>query len=459
MELTVSVSGEETKLILINTAQDGVDSGKDEYQLVDAESREPLIKLSYSKGLLDIIHKSPLITTPSEVLDEMLDEFALQLLESKQKGTESSESDEEEFSTPYNPDTIRVETKNFSLRQIFDMIETNDIDLTPDYQRNFVWDSYRKSRLIESILLRIPLPVFYFSQDEDGRINVVDGLQRLTTIVDFMRNKLRLRKLEYLRNCEGKFYKKDSPTDDNPVIDSKYFRWFNMTQITVNIIDPQSPSEVKYDIFRRINTGGKPLNGQEIRNCIASPALRSLLRQMSKLPSFTSATLGSVKDTRMEAQELALRFIAFHKLFSKDAKLSHYSGNMDSTLNQLVDELSRLKDVEIEKYIPLYDTALRNASHLFGEYAFRKTLINHVHPGAYRQLINKALFVSWTVLLSDFPTEIANQRLPFQSLARPLATEITNNPELFSMLTYSTNAKANLVYAFEVADRLINSYL
>jgi uncharacterized protein with ParB-like and HNH nuclease domain len=84
-------------------------------------------------------------------------------------------------------------------------MELEDIDLTPDFQRNLVWDDLRKSRLIESILLRIPLPIFYFAQDEDGRISVVDGLQRLSTIRDFMNNNFRLNNLEYLQEkCWGK---------------------------------------------------------------------------------------------------------------------------------------------------------------------------------------------------------------------------------------------------------------
>ena len=96
--------------------------------------------------------------------------------------------------SPFNPEEIKVHAKSFSLRLISDMIDDRDIDLSPDFQRNFVWNSAQKSRLIESILLRIPLPMFYFSEDDEGRITIVDGLQRLTTIKEFMDNKLVLKK-------------------------------------------------------------------------------------------------------------------------------------------------------------------------------------------------------------------------------------------------------------------------
>lgn len=149
-----------------------------------------------------------------------------------------------------------------------------DLNLHPDFQRNLVWDNFRKSRLIESILLRIPLPMFYFSQDDDGVLSVVDGLQRLSAIYEFMENKLVLKDLEYLDNCNNKTYNKEENR-----IDDKYVRWFNMTQIVVNVIDPQSPPKVKYDIFRRINTGGRPLNAQELRNCLAGNGLRDTLKK------------------------------------------------------------------------------------------------------------------------------------------------------------------------------------
>jgi len=88
---------------------------------------------------------------------------------------------------PYDPAAIRVDPKTFSLRQIIDMIDDGDLDLAPDFQRNQVWKEKAKSRLIESILLRIPLPAFYFSADGDGRLRVVDGLQRLSTVHSFVR--------------------------------------------------------------------------------------------------------------------------------------------------------------------------------------------------------------------------------------------------------------------------------
>ena len=165
-----------------------------------------------------LVKKSDTIVESEE---EICQKFADSAFETKMNQLINMEdgfddSDEEERNedvkyNPYNPKLIRVDTKPFSIKQINEMIEAEDIDLSPDFQRGFVWnDITRKSRLIESLLLRIPIPVFYFAQDEEGKFQVVDGVQRLTVISSFMKNEFRLKNLEYLSECNGKYFKKEN---------------------------------------------------------------------------------------------------------------------------------------------------------------------------------------------------------------------------------------------------------
>ena len=425
------------------------------YRFVDAKDGGTVyLNLELKENQFVVEYKDESVDEEEEILKSKLDELLLQLNPDEATlGTEQNEIDDEKEETPYDPEKIRVDTKQLSLRQVYDMMVLDDIDLAPDFQRNLVWNDLRQSRLIESILLRIPLPIFYFAQDDDGKISVVDGLQRLSTIRKFMDNKLRLNNLEYLQEkCGGKYF---TNPDKEKAIDAKYFRWLNMTQITVNVIDPSSPFKLKYDIFRRINTGGQPLNSQEIRNCLAGKGLRKALREMSRLESFLDATGNSVKDVRMEAQELALRFILFHKKYIADKTLSNYSGNIDSELNSLTEELSKDKMADYGNYVLMFDNAMKNAYHVFGEYCFRKSQLQHLEPGARRQLINKALFVSWSVLLSQFDYEFISARFVSQSLALPLASRITNDEDLFQKLTWGTNAKLNHQIAFKAAEEII----
>jgi len=426
------------------------------YRLINLADKKSYMYLKIDNNKFKIIEKDDIIIDEEDVLESKLDELLLAVIEGEQSGIEGGK-DEDVDENPYDPDKIRVDTRNFSLKNIYDMIENGDIDLSPDFQRYFVWDNTRQSRLIESILLRIPLPMFYFAQDDDGRITVVDGLQRLSTIKKFMDNNLALKNLEYLDKCEGKYYGK--PREDDMIIDAKYFRWFNMTQIVVNVIDPQSPPKVKYDIFRRINTGGKPLNWQEIRNCLSKPYIRKLLIDMAGLGSFSSATLGSIKDTRMEAQELALRFIVFHDYYY-NSSLDGYSGNMVSSLDLKIEELNKRDKESVNSYVSLFDKAMQNAEYLFGRYAFRKCLIEHIEdPNSRKQLINKALFISWSVLLSQYDVDKIKAGNEAGILAKPLAENITNSQEFFNFLTYGTNARANINAAFHVAQEIIETNL
>ncbi|MCC7317676.1 MAG: DUF262 domain-containing protein [Bacteroidales bacterium] len=432
------------------------------YDLLDGGAKS-WMRLQLSENRFEILNKDPEIADDDATIRAGLDDLVLQVIETEQSGTENTETDVPEEEDPYNPDSIKVQTKPFNLSLISEMIDKSYIDLSPDFQRNFVWNPFQKSRLIESVLLRIPLPMFYFAEDEDGNISVVDGLQRLTTIKEFMDNKFPLKGLEYLsKSCEGKYFtseNKDGSPNNLPALEPKYLKWFSMTQLTVNVIDPSSPAKVKYDIFRRINTGGKPLNNQEIRNCLASKNLRAVLKQMTNLDEFKQATDWSIKSTRMEDQEVALRFICFHRYYNEDRKLENYNGNMEHSLDTVTEKLGKMRKEDLEIYVKLFSKAMQNAHHLFGRFAFRKNTPNHLLPGAHKQLINKALFVSWSVLLSGYDPEDIKNKNEERALALPLAEIINEDRALYNYLSFGTNSKANMQAAFAAADKLISSIL
>ncbi|GEM55512.1 hypothetical protein B0A58_10585 [Flavobacterium branchiophilum NBRC 15030 = ATCC 35035] len=429
------------------------------YELID-DKNNSWMTVELLNNSFKIINRNEEISDSEEILKIKLDQLVLEVIEAEQSGTENTESTLTEEASPYDPDKIKVHQKQFNVKLIAEMIDNEDIDFTPDFQRNFVWDSHQKSRLIESILLRIPLPMFYLAEDEEGRITVVDGLQRLSTIKDFMDNKFPLKGLQYLgETCNGRYYSdknKDGTPNEKKGIDAKYFRWFNMTQFSVNVIDPSSPAKVKYDIFRRINTRGKPLNNQEIRNCLASKSLRETLKNMVSLSEFKSATDGSIKPTRMDDQEIALRFI----LFSKDIELNNYNGYMDSSLDDMTERLVKISNEDSEDYVNSFSNAMQNAEYLFGrKHAFRKIMIKDLEPNAYKQLLNKALFVCLSVLLSKYEPNRVKENNSELALLKPLAIKIGEDLKLLNYLSYGTNGKANLQYVFEEIGKLINENL
>jgi uncharacterized protein with ParB-like and HNH nuclease domain len=431
------------------------------YELKDDKSKT-WVKLHLKENRFSIEEQDIVITEPLDDLRAKLDDLVLEVIEQAQSGTDGNELSGLEIS-PYDPDAIKVQTKPFNIRLISEMIDNEDIDLTPDFQRHFVWNPIQKSRLIESILLRIPLPMFYFSEDDEGKITVVDGLQRLTTIKEFMENKFPLKDLEYLKDsCEGRYYSdknKDGKPNGKAGIDVKYFRWFNMTQFTVNVIDPSSPAKVKYDIFKRINTGGKPLNHQEIRNSLATKTLRDTLRTMANSEIFKWTTDNSIRSTRMEDQEVALRFLCFHRYYREDKTLDNYNGNMETTLNDATELFGKYKKEALDRYVSLFINSMESAGHLFGTYAFRKVLVKHLNQGASKQLINKALFVSCSVILSFYEPKVIKAKNEYQCLIKPLAQKIEEDRMLYNYLSFGTNSKANIQYAFTTIENLIEQHL
>jgi hypothetical protein len=188
--------------------------------------------------------------------------------------TEQAEKGETDLPVkPWDPKYIRITTKNFSIREIYSQISEDELDLAPDFQRSFVWNLRQQTRLIESILLGIPLPAFYFNQDISGAHQVIDGVQRLTTVRLFMSDLLVLAAshLEYLSSLGGLRYS---------TLDAAVRRRFSGTQIVAHVIEPQTPDEVKYDIFNRVNTGGSPLTAQEIRHCMSKQRSRAFLAKL-----------------------------------------------------------------------------------------------------------------------------------------------------------------------------------
>ncbi|MEQ8322457.1 MAG: DUF262 domain-containing protein [Rhodospirillales bacterium] len=311
-------------------------------------------------------------------------------------------SREESELKPWDPMEIRITTKSFTVREIFIQIEQGEIDLAPDFQRDFVWDVKQQTRLIESILLGIPLPAFYFNQDDLGQYQVIDGVQRLTTIKQFMSGKLLLegKYLEYLSPANGNTYE---------TLDNATRRRFASTQIVAHVIEPQTPSAVKYDIFNRVNTGGSPLSPQELRHCMGKHESRTFLKSLVELRSFDEATSFSfwrkgddgVRERfnrRMVDREMALRFCAFRHFTPKeysaagslDAYLLNFTRRIDS-----VDELVRL-GISLPTLKTEFDTAMINCHEVFGDMAFRVK-----QKTGKRGPINRALFEAQALAFAD----------------------------------------------------------
>lgn len=412
----------------------------------------------YSFLLKEVEERPANLVTEEDVLTEIINDLLREEHEKRQEGFDESDESSDEELQPYDPNKISIRNERWSLSHVFEMIDKYQyIDLNPDFQRNFVWDTVRRSQLIESLMLRIPIPAFYLSETKEGKFQVVDGLQRLTTIKEFMKNEFRLKGLEYLTEQEGRYFESDDGKKKG--IEGGFVMTINLTQINVNIIESKSPAKVKYDVFRRVNTGGKPLNNQEIRNCLADNSTRTLINSLAYSEEFKRATGGSVKTTRMQAQELCLRFIGFFLYVIEKREEWIYRGNMTEYLDDKIELLNKTAEDDAALLQDRFNNAMKNAEYLFGEYAFRKCLLKDLEKGARRQLINKSLFTAWSVMLSPYPHEYVKSKAEAGSFAKLLAQRLEENKEYLSSVSYKTNDKIYVNKSFQETFNIIKEKL
>jgi hypothetical protein len=229
---------------------------------------------------------------------------------------------------------IRTDGYLMSIGEWISLYENNEIDIHPDFQRFFRWSDHQKSTFIESILLGIPIPPIFVSQRNDGVWDVVDGVQRLSTIYEFVgilkteeqektNSTVALQKTTYLPSLEGK--KWDDPNDKDNSLTQTQRLLIKRAKIAVNIVEKESDEMVKYELFQRLNTGGAIATPQEVRNCILlmlNKELYELMRSLANHESFKNCI--ALSDRLYEEQydmELVLRFILiFNKEFDKDNK-------------------------------------------------------------------------------------------------------------------------------------------
>ena len=327
---------------------------------------------------------------------------------------------------PFDPNSISIEPKQVTMDHLLRRLRQGSIRLAPSFQRQFVWDQARSSQLIESLMLRIPLPMFYVSANEDGSWDVVDGLQRLTTIRNYLlgeeKNKdgspsvpgAKAFALEKLEFWGARFNGKRFSQIESDKANARIINNIMETELRFTVINPATPEEVKRNIFKRINnTGGMPLTAQEIRHALYQGQASQLLEELVRSPMFLAAIGKVLDDSRMAVRELVLRFLAF-SIRSPET----YSGDMDGFLSdtmRLINHMPELSEAQMKKIFPKqalptvrqfnrteitarFDLAMQRCFNFFGEFAFRKAV-----PGMRRTPINKALFDTWANLLADMP--------------------------------------------------------
>lgn len=342
----------------------------------------------------------------------------------------------------YPLDSVFVRTETRQVSDVVKRIKASRYQLDPDFQRDFVWPVDKQSRLIESTLMRIPLPVFYVAEAKDGRIIVVDGLQRLTTFRRYLDNEFALAGLEDTSNdaknpLSGKRFA-DLPVNLRERIED--------TQLILYILDPKAPERARLDIFDRVNSG-VPLSRQQMRNCLYTGPATNWLKEAAASPEFLQATGKSLDRRSMRDREAINRFCAF-RLLGENA---FQGGDMDGFLARALETMSGMTPEALASFQQSFTYSMLVNYRLFGEHAFRRSLLN---PGGARSVINIALFDVCAVLLTDLPFYRVEAAA---GLLGDTLRNLLQNASFINAITYSTNSTKQVLTRFHMMREALGS--
>ena len=346
---------------------------------------------------------------------------------------------------PFDPERIDVGTRSMTVDLLMSRIKSGAIDLAPDFQRRAgIWTEERQSRLIESLLLRIPLPTLYAAEDELETWAIVDGIQRLTTIARFIdpgairETRLVLSGLEYLgKEFNGSTYQQ---------LPARLQRRLRETELVVHVIRHGTPEEVKFNIFARINTGGMPLSSQELRHALVPGKARDILRQWAATEEFRKATANSIRDDRMADRELVLRYIAFRTMpYQK-----HVQKDFDDFLRKAMRDLNSWSDVRVRAGREEFLDAMLSAYSIFGPYAFRKfyRLSDSRYP------INKALFEAVSVGLGSLTVDERATLSTRSKIVMERFAELMKDRAFDAAISQGTGDPSKVRYRFQKIEEL-----
>lgn len=297
---------------------------------------------------------------------------------------EEMDADEADLGAPDPPavevrwplNIVKAERTIFELHRQW---QSGYLRLSPDYQRDFVWSTEQQMRLVESVMARIPLPVFYLSEESEDELLVVDGQQRLTTLFAFMEGWLpdsryddvirrreqpggkpfELRELRLMPELNRSTFK---------TLDAKMQRRFENTPLTCFIIQKGTHESVKYELFGRLNQGVRALNPQEMRNALDRGPGLAMVKELAREGSRFREVAGADRSyDRGRAQELVLRGLAF--LWRGDPD---YKGDLQLFLNETLRLLNRATDAERDDLRGRFLHALDSIQQVFGDQSFRR---------------------------------------------------------------------------------------
>ena len=324
------------------------------------------------------------------------------------------------------PDARPVSSQphDWTISTLRDKYERGQIDLQPHYQREYVWELKPElpSRLVESLLLQIPIPPLYFVRLETGKIEVVDGQQRLTTLIRYVKNEFPLQKLQRLSSLNGKLFRELSDFDQEKILDAS---------IRSIVIDSGTNQDLRYEIFERLNRGAMALKEQEIRNCVYRGLFCDLLAELEQDANWRKVKGTDTPERRFIEREMILRFFAFA------SRIDFYKGNLKRFLNEYMGQHAPKDNAQIEELGSLFRQTMQNVNSVFGEHAGRLYTVDEgvsQDEGRWEKKFSiSALDLQASALIGYSPVKV-------QSLAKSIREAykfyLATNPKIRNAISY-----------------------
>lgn len=350
------------------------------------------------------------------------------IFDEDEKEYQNLDTEEDSKEIPKDLRTITTQPYDYSVDYVVSLIKKGKIFLYPDFQRNAsVWDNKISSLLIESILLNVPIPPMYVVEEENGTWNVIDGLQRLNTFNRFYNNEFKLRNLDALTELNRKSY------DELP---DKAQNILNDGNLRIVVIKKESHSEMKYDIFMRLNRGAVKLNNQELRNCLYRGNLNNLIKDLCDNKIFLKIMRIEKRHIRMLDAELILRYFAFsHNFNNEELEINNYKSIIKTFLNTYMESNKDISITKGEELKEKFENTINKVYEVFGDIAFRKDESNW---------INKALFDVIMLSFEKFTLEqLVNKKIEIKNLLKDI---IKNDTNFINSISTGTSEKTRLNY-------------
>lgn len=337
---------------------------------------------------------------------------------------------------------VRTEKQDLPVETLVSWVNRGKLNLQPDFQRSFVWNTSKASRLVESLLLAIPIPVIYVAEEINRTYSVVDGQQRLTSICSFVNGafpngqKFKLSGLQALTYLNRKAFGDLSIELQEEIL--------NFT-LRIIIIEKDSDPDVKFEVFERLNLGAEKLNDQEVRNCVYRGNYNELLRSLAQNESLRKILQSESPHTRMVDRQLILRFFAMWRNTPQN-----YKGPAKRFLNTEMETYRHLDDAALTEMRGTFEKAIEMAYAVFQERAFRRYYPgNTYNPGGTweKSRLNVAL---WDTVLYTFSQYDREDILPITDRIREEFLDmLTTDPTFVEYISSSTDRADRIQYRAE----------